>query len=427
MSEGIRKPPTHLAPLHVTRYAPVRTMPEHPMPPDRSAPLAGLRVVEVSAFVAAPIGGMTLAQLGAEVVRIDPPGGNIDIGRWPLAPSGTSLYWTGLNKGKRSVTLALNTEEGRRIATELIASAGILLTNLPAAQGWMSHAALAAARPDLITLRLIGTQDGGNAIDYTVNAAVGFPIATGGGAAPVNHVLPAWDVAAGLYLCTGLLAAERRRHLTGEGCEVTLALSDVAYATVANLGYLADVQVNGHVRPPLGNWLYGAFGRDFATRDGRHVMLAAISDRQWRAIGQATGLAEKLTMIGPLMEVDLNDEGGRYAAREAIGAVLAPWFAARTLAEVRAALEGSGVLWGPYQDFGQMAREDPRCSAANPLFAEIDQPGVGRVLAPRAPLMPSLPPRPAPVLGADTDPVLRDWLDLPEDAITAHRAAGVLG
>jgi 2-methylfumaryl-CoA isomerase len=115
--------------------------------------------------------------------------------------------------------------------------------------------------------------------------------------------------------------------------------------------------------PPLGNWLYGAFGRDFPTRDGRHVMLAAISNRQWRAIGKATGLSEKLAMIGPLMDVNLDDEGGRYAAREAIGAVLAPWFAARTLAEVRTAFEGSGVLWGPYQDFGQMAREDPRCSA----------------------------------------------------------------
>lgn len=380
------------------------------MEPSAEAPLAGLRVVEVSAFVAAPIGGMTLAQLGAEVVRIDPLGGNIDIGRWPLAPSGASLYWAGLNKGKRSVTLPLNTREGRETATRLILEAGVLLTNLPAAEGWMSYATLSAKRPDLIMLRLTGTHDGGNAIDYTVNAAVGFPAATGGDAAPVNHVLPAWDVAAGLYLCTGLLAAERRRARTGRGGEVTLALSDVAYATTANLGYLADVLVNGHVRPPLGNWLYGAFGRDFATKDGRHVMLAAISNRQWKAIGQATGLAEKLALVGPLMGVDLDDEGGRYAAREAIGAVLAPWFAARDLAEVRAALDGSGVLWGAYQDFGQMAREDPRCSAANPLFGEIEQPGVGRLLAPRAPLMPSAPPKPAPVLGADTDAVLREWL-----------------
>jgi 2-methylfumaryl-CoA isomerase len=391
-----------------------------------TAPLEGLRVVEVSAFVAAPIGGMTLAQLGAEVIRIDPIGGNIDIGRWPLAPSGTSLYWASLNKGKRSVALALGKPEGRQLAADLISSAGILLTNLPAAQGWMSYAELSARRPDLIMLRLTGTHDGANAIDYTVNAAVGFPVATGESESPVNHVLPAWDVAAGLYLCTGLLAAERRRARTGAGGEVTLALSDVAYATVANLGYVADVQVNGHVRPPLGNWLYGAFGRDFATRDGRRVMLAAISNRQWRAIGKATGLAEKLALIGQLMDADMNEEGGRYAAREAIGAVLSPWFAARSLAEVRAAFDGAGVLWGPYQDFGQMVREDPRCSAANPLFAEIEQPGVGRVLAPSSPLQPAMPPRPAPRLGADTGAVLREILGLPDGRIAAYREAGIL-
>jgi 2-methylfumaryl-CoA isomerase len=184
--------------------------------------------------------------------------------------------------------------------------------------------------------------------------------------------------------------------------------------------------VNGNVRPPLGNWLYGAFGRDFPLSDGRRVMLAAISSRQWRAIGKATGLAGKLDLVGQVMDVDMNDEGGRYAAREAIGAVLAPWFATRTLAEVRAALDAAGVLWGVYQDFGQMVREDPRCSPANPLFAEVEQPGVGRVLAPASPLQPALPPRPAPRLGADTDAVLAEVLGLPSDRIAAYREAGIL-
>ena len=202
----------------------------------------------------------------------------------------------------------------------------------------------------------------------------------------MNHVLPAWDIAAGLYLSTALLAAERARRRAGHGQEVTLSLADVMLATVANLGYVADVQVNGAVRPPMGNDLYGAFGRDFRTVDGRHVMLAAISNRQWRAIGKATGLADRLAMIGPVMDVDMATEGGRFAARAAIAAVLEPWFAGRSLDEVRAALDGSGVLWGPYQDFGQLVREDWRCSPANPMFADIEQAGVGRVLANGTPL-----------------------------------------
>ncbi len=399
-----------------------------------SSLLSDLRVVEVSAFVAAPLGGMTLAQLGAEVIRIDPIGGNIDYRRWPLAPNGTSLYWTALNKAKRSVTLALDKPEGREIAQAIIAAsgedAGFLLTNLPAS-GWMGYEALSAKRDDLIMLRLTGNPDGSAAVDYTVNCAGGFPMATGRGGEPVNHVLPAWDVAAGLYLATGLLAAERHRRRTGRGQEVTVALADVMLATVGNLGYLADVRVNGAVRPPMGNDLYGAYGRDFATADGRRAMVVAISNRQWKALGKATGLADRLAMIGPLMGVDMDDEGGRFEARDAISAVLAPWFAARSLAEVEGAFAGAGVLWGPYRDFGQLVAEDARCSTANPLFREIDQPGVGPLLVPGSPLgFPGLGERtdhrPAPRLGQDTDAVLAGLLGLPSAEIGRLHDAGIV-
>ncbi len=381
--------------------------------------LADLRIVEVSAFIAAPSGGMGLAQLGADVIRIDPIGGNIDIARWPLAPGGTSLYWASLNKRKRSVCLALDKPEGQEIATALITApgegGGMLLTNLPA-RGWFTYEALARRRADLIMLRLTGNTDGSGAIDYTVNCASGFPVATGRDAEPVNHVLPAWDIVAGLYLSTALLAAERARRRFGHGQEVTLSLADTMLATVSNLGYVADVQVNGTVRPPMGNDLYGAFGRDFRTADGRHAMLAAISNRQWRAIGKATGLADRLALIGPLMEVDMMTEGGRFAARAAIAAVLEPWFAARTLAEVRTALDGTGVLWGPYQDFGQLVREDCRCTVANPIFGDIDQPGVGPILANATPVGFSrdgrVPPAAAPRLGEHTEAVLTELLGL---------------
>jgi 2-methylfumaryl-CoA isomerase len=396
-------------------------------------PLSDIRVVEVSAFIAAPLGGMTLAQLGADVIRIDPIGGNIDIARWPLAPDGTSLYWASLNKAKRSVTLALNKPQGQELARALIcapgAGGGNLLTNLPSG-GWMSYQALSAHRPDLIMMRLTGTPSGGTAIDYTINCASGFPLATGTGEAPVNHVLPAWDVTAALYLSTGFLAAQRARQATGQGQEVTLALSDVMLATVSNLGYVADVQVNNAVRPPLGNALYGAFGRDFATADGRRIMLTAISNRQWRAIGTATGLTERIAMIGPMMQVDLNDEGGRFEARHAIAAVLEPWFARRTLAEIGTAFAGTGVLWGPYQDFGQLVHDDPQCSPANPMFATVQQPGVGPLMVNAQPLdfaaTGRLPPAAAPRLGEHTEAVLIEILGLPSAEYAKLHDAGVV-
>ena len=214
------------------------------MPAEEAAPLAGLRVLEISSFVAAPLGGMTLAQLGADVIRIDPIGGAADVTRWPLAPTGKSLYWAGLNKGKRSVTLDFRGPRGREILKELVAGSGpdggIVLTN--AGFPWLSYAELSKNRPDLIHLQITGRPDGGPAVDYTVNAATGFPLATGPAELrdPVNHVLPAWDVACGLYAAVGLLAAERHRRRTGQGRAITLPLADVALAVTGHLGFLAE-------------------------------------------------------------------------------------------------------------------------------------------------------------------------------------------
>jgi 2-methylfumaryl-CoA isomerase len=375
---------------------------------------------------------MTMAQMGAEVIRIDPIGGGIDFRRWPVAPNGMSLYWAGLNKEKRSVALALDRPEGREIARAIIAApgpgGGIVLTNLPPLRG-LDFAGLKAARQDLIMLRLVGNRDGSTAVDYTVNAASGFPLVTGPGGSPVNHVLPAWDIAAGLYLATGLLAAERQRARTGAGQEVVAALADVMLATVGNLGYVGDVHVNGRARPALGNDLYGSFGRDFATADGRRVMIVALTIRQWRALGRATELAERLQMIGPMMDVDLDTEEGRYAARDAIAALIGRWCGERSLDEIRAAFAGTGVLWGGFQDFVQLVRDDPRCSAANPLFAEVEQPGVGRYPMPGLPLDFAgallRPRRPAPVLGEHTDRVLAELLGLSSAEIGRLHVAGI--
>src|ERR1700692_1927213 len=327
--------------------------------------LSDLRIVELSAFVAAPLGGMTMAQMGAEVIRIDPLKGGIDHNRWPVTASGASLYWAGLNKAKRSVALALDKPEGRelarRIATAPGPGAGLVRATRPPLPG-LDFPSLKEVRDDIILLRLIGNRDGTAAVDYTVNAASGFPLVTGQsgttGGAPVNHVLPAWDIAAGLYLATALLAAERHRSRTGAGQEVTAALADVMLAMVGHLGYVGDVHINRRARPAIGNDLYGSFGRDFATADGRRVMIIALTPRQWRALGRATGLADKLAVVGTVMEGDLDSESGRFEARDAIAALIARWCAGRTLAEIGAAFAGTGVLWEPFQDFVGLARED---------------------------------------------------------------------
>ncbi len=126
-------------------------------------PLADLRVIEGSAFVAAPLGGMTLAQLGADVIRFDQIGGGLDVNRWPLAPSGRSLFWAGLNKGKRSIQLDLHAPEGRELVDALVGApgegGGIFLTNFPA-RGWLAYDSLRRRRADLIMCALTGNPDG---------------------------------------------------------------------------------------------------------------------------------------------------------------------------------------------------------------------------------------------------------------------------
>jgi 2-methylfumaryl-CoA isomerase len=394
-----------------------------------------MRIVEGSAFVAAPLCGLTLAQLGAEVIRFDQIGGGLDYGRWPLGPNGRSLYWAGLNKGKRSIGIDLKSAEGRELAVALATAdgpdAGIFVTNFPDA-GWLGYEALRARRADLIHLNIMGNADGSSAVDYTVNCAVGLPFITGDAPddTPVNHTLPAWDIATGHLAAVGVLAAERHRRLTGEGQRVKLPLSDVAFAAIGALGHIAETELGPVPRRRYGNALYGAFGRDFATGDGRRVMIVAITPRQWTALVGATGIAAGVADIEARTGLDLGDEGERFAARGDIAALIAPWCAARTLGEIAEAFGPTGVCWGPYQTFHQMLAEDPRCSPANAMFGVVEHGGVGDVLTPASPLAFDgfeRTPAAAPVVGQDTDAVLAEVLKLPEGAIADLHDRGIVG
>ncbi|MDQ3678002.1 MAG: CoA transferase [Actinomycetota bacterium] len=381
--------------------------------------LSGIRVIEGSAFVAAPTAGMTLAQLGADVIRFDAPGGGLDFKRWPLSASGDSLFWSGLQKGKRSIEVDLRSDEGREQLAQLITAPGegngIFLTNFPA-RGWMGYEALSERREDLIMVVLTGNHDGSSEVDYTVNPSAGFPEAMGprDSNVPTNSLMPTWDSIMGGLAVVGLLAALRHRDATGEGQLVEIALSDVAFATVGHLGRIAEVQLEGRDQPRDGNYLYGAFGGDFETSDGRRVMIVALTDRQWKALKEATGTEELFATVEQATGHDFRGEAGRYKGRDLIRELLTPWFGERTLAQIRETFAGTGVSWGPYQTFKQLVEEDPRCSEDNPLFTMIEHP-VGTYLTPASPLNFSVSGRPpakrSPHLGEHTDEVLAELGD----------------
>ena len=382
------------------------------MSPHPDRPLAGVRIVEISSFVAVPLAGMTLAGLGAEVVRIDPLGGAADYHRWPLAADGTSIYWAGLNKGKRSMTVDLREGASQRLVQQLIATAGVFITNA-AGRDWLSYPALAAQRRDLIHLEVTGRADGTTAVDYTVNAATGFPLVTGpaDAAGPVNHVLPAWDVSCGLYAVIAVLAALRRRDVTGQGSAIRLPLDDVALATAANLGFLTEAMVTGTQRPRLGNAIYGQYGQDFTSADGVSFMVVALTPRHFRALTEVTGTTEAVDAAARAIGADFADEGQRYRHRELLGGLFAPWFADHTAEQIDAALARRSVLWSRYQSFTEVA-ESLRVQR-NPLFSVIDQPGIGSFRAPGLPMSIDgmhIPASAAPTLGQDNAAVPADWL-----------------
>ncbi|MEU1183938.1 CoA transferase [Streptomyces sp. NPDC005820] len=323
-------------------------------PTPTTAPLAGLRVVEATSFVAGPLAGMTLAQMGASVLRIDPVEGAVDGGRWPLDRSGRSLFWAGLNKGVRSVALDLRHAEGQELATALVTApgdgAGLFVDNT-IGRPYFDHDLLRSRRDDLVHVHIQGYADGRAAMDYAVNPRYGVPMLTRHADLdrPVNHVLPAWDIATGLLAISGLLAGLHRRATDGSGSRIDLALADVAAAHVAHLGWLAETEEHGHDRPRLGNHMYGAFGVDFRCSDARRVIAVAITRQQWRDLVRVTGTEEVFKVLETAHDVDLDEEGARFEYRALIEAVLAPWFARRTAAEVLRATAGTRVMVGEYR------------------------------------------------------------------------------
>ncbi len=145
-------------------------------------------------------------------------------------------------------------------------------------------------------------------------------------------------------------------------------------------------------------------------------MLVGLTLKQWRSLCAATGLTEAVAQLGARLGSDLDQEGERFRARRELAALVAPWLAQRTLAQVAAVFDAHGVCWGRYQTLGQLVNSDPSCSTSNAMFTTIDQPGVGRVLAPGIPLEFSAfaraPAKPAPRLGEDTEQVLNELLGL---------------
>lgn len=392
--------------------------------------LSGLSVIEASSFVASPTAGLYCAQFGAEVIRVDQIHGGPDFRRWPVTDDNDSLYWENLNRAKKSVALDLSQPEGRELLQALVQETGQFITNFPA-DGFLSHDTLAVGRPDLITVRVMGWADGSPALDYTVNNAVGYPMLTGAGPEPVNHVLPAWDLLTGAYAAFALLAAIQRRNVSGEGGEVRVPLSDVAIGTLANLGGIAEILYSGENRPRLGNAVYGLFGRDFVTRDGQRTMIVVVTPRQWANLVAALSLGDAVAAIEATRGVSFaKDDGLRFTHRDTLYPLFERTIAARNHADLAAAFDAGGIVHSAYRTM-QDAVNDPALVANNPIFGAAENPSGFAYPAAGAfatvPQMERQAPRAAPRNGQHSEEILATRLSLSSGEIARLIDVGIVG
>lgn len=398
--------------------------------------LTGLSIVEVSSFVASPTAGLYCAQMGAEVIRIDHKAGGLDYHRYMMTAEGRSLSWENLNRAKKSVALDLQSAEGRELAVELTRATGQLITNLPL-ESFMAHDKIAAGRPDLVSVRIMGWHDGRQAMDFTVNAASGYPLMNGpeewdsATAPPVNQVLPAWDFITGAYCAFALMAGLRHRDACGEGSELRVPLGDVAIGTAFNAGAGPEMLYRGADRERIGNAIWGAFGRDFLSRDGKRFMVAALTPKQWKATVDAFGLADPVAALEAELGVSfLASDHWRFVHRHRLFDLFQQAAGQSDYADLAARLTSAGATFEHYRTMHEMAR-DPDLVTNNPLFGPSPaNPSGFEYPATRSfaniPDREAGDPKAAPYLGEHSEEVLAERLGLSSGQIATLIDRGVV-
>lgn len=341
-------------------------------------PLAGLKVIELARILAGPWAGQLLADLGAEVVKVERPGTGDDTRAWgpPFAADGSAAYFHGCNRGKTSVSIDLECAAGQAKLRDLVRDADILIENFKPgglARYGLDHAGLAAINPRLVYCSITGFgQDGPYAgragYDFIIQGMGGIMDLTGEPDGDPQKIGVAFaDIFTGVYAATAILAALRGRAATGAGCHIDMALLDVQVAVLANqaMNYL----VGGAVPHRLGNAHPNiAPYQTFAVADGQ-VIVAVGNDAQFRRLCALLGVAEAERYA---------TNADRVRNREALAGLLAPALALRRRDELLATLAAAGIPAGPINDIAEVFA-DPQVVARG---MRIDPGGVPGIASP---------------------------------------------
>jgi CoA:oxalate CoA-transferase len=396
-----------------------------------AGPLQGVRVLDLTWVLAGPFASMILADLGAEVVKIErPPTGDIGRSTGPYI-NGESCYFLSVNRGKRGVCLDLRSPKGRDLFLRLVDRADVLLENFtPGAMErlGLGYETLKERNPRLIYAAISGFGQTGPyrdrpALDIVVQGMGGIMSITGEpGGPPIRPGVSQGDLTAGLFAVIGILAALHERERSGLGQMVDVAMLDCQIALLENafIRYFAT----GEVPKPLGTRHPTATPfQAFPTKDGHIVVaLAWNMESQWDVLCALLGRPDLID--DPRFETN----EARTAHHAELEPILSEAFRQKTTAEWLRELEHVGLPCGPVNNIAQAAAE-PQL-AAREMFVEVEHPVIGRFKVPNTPVKLSRTPGgvqgPSPLLGQHAAVVFRDWLGMSEEEVARLREEGVI-
>jgi formyl-CoA transferase len=394
-----------------------------------TGPLAGLKVVELGQLIAGPFAAKTLADFGADIVKIEPPGAGDPLRQWRLIKDGTSVWWQVQSRNKRSLALDLRDAQAQEIVRRLVRDADILIENFRpgAMEGWgLGPDALLALNPRLIMLRVSGYGQSGPYRDKP-----GFGVvaeAMGGlrhltaepGRVPVRVGVSIGDTLASLHGVIGILIALQERQRSGLGQVIDVALFEAVFNCMESL--LPEYSAFGAVREPAGSALPGiAPSNAYRCADGGYALIAGNGDSIFKRLMTAIGRDD----LG--RDPALADNSGRVARVAEIDAAIGAWAAQRSVTEVLAALDAAAVPAGRIYSVADIAA-DPHYQARGmietvrmPDGSALSVPGI----VPKLSRTPGSHRHNAPALGQDTDAVLGE-IGLTPAQIQALKDKGII-
>jgi formyl-CoA transferase len=393
-----------------------------------AGPLAGIKVLELGQLIAGPFAAKTMADFGADVIKVEPPAGGDPLRKWRLLKDGTSVWWQVQSRNKRSVALDLKDPGAQDIVRRLAMDADVLIENFRpgAMEGWgLGPEQLLEQNPRLIVLRISGYGQSGPYRDrpgfgVVAEAMGGLRHLTGEpGRVPVRVGVSIGDTLAALHGVIGILLALHHRHASGRGQVIDVALYEAVFNCMESL--LPEYSAFGVVRGPAGSAMPGiAPTNAYRCRDG-YALIAGNGDSIFRRLMAVIGRTDLAA------DPQLADNAGRVARVQEIDGAIEQWSSSRTVEEVLAGLDGASVPAGRIYTVADIAA-DPHYRARG-MLQQVDMedgsslavPGV----VPKLSATPGSHRRNAPRLGQDTDEVLRE-LGLTAEQVAGLKARGIV-